>query len=100
MSIAGKWNVTMNTPVGTMKFSWDFAQESAGWRGRMIGQGMVKDSDLRDIHVDGDKVSFATTTQSPLGALELEFAGTAAGDSLPGVCKTSYGEFAFSAARA
>ncbi len=100
MSIAGKWNVTMNTPVGTMKFGWELVDEDGAWRGRMIGQGMVKDSHLRDIQVQGDTVSFATTTQSPMGALELTFQGAVAGDALPGVCKTSYGEFAFSAVRA
>lgn len=100
MSVAGKWNVTMETPVGTMKFSWDLTNESGEWRGRMIGQGLVKDSELRSIHVEGDSVSFATTSQSPMGPLELSFKGTATADAMPGICATRFGDYQFAAARA
>lgn len=100
MSAAGKWNVTMPTPVGTMKFTWDFTNENGVWRGKMIGHPPVGDSDLRSIRVDGDALTFETTTRSPMGALELAFNGAMTGDTLTGACATAYGEFRFSAVRA
>lgn len=99
MSVAGKWKVTMQTPVGTMRFTWDLANEGGAWRGRMLGQPPVGDSDLRSIQVDGDALAFATTTRSPMGPLELEFSGTVAADAMTGVCKTTYGDYRFSAER-
>lgn len=99
-SAAGKWNVTMQTPVGTMKFTWELANESGAWRGRMIGQAPVGDSDLRAISVQGDALAFETTTRSPMGPLELAFNGAVSADSLSGTCTSKYGEFRFSAVRA
>lgn|SRR5688500_8293728 len=100
MSVAGKWNVTMQTPLGTMKFVWDFANDNGQWRGQMIGQGPIKDSELKDIQVQGDAVSFATTTQSPMGALQLTFEGAVTPETIVGTCKTKFGDNQFSASRA
>jgi hypothetical protein len=100
MSIAGKWHVTMQTPVGTMKFAWDFANDTGGWRGRMIGQGPVGDSELRLVRLNGDALSFETTTKSPMGPLQLTFIGTVMADSMTGTCKTKFGDNQFSAVRA
>lgn len=100
MSAVGKWNVTMSTPVGTMKFTWDLTSENGVWRGRMLGQAPVGDSDLRSIREQGDVVAFETTTQSPMGALELAFNGAVSANTFSGTCSTKYGEFRFSAVRA
>lgn len=100
MSVAGKWNVTMNTPIGTLKFVWDLTNEGAQWRGQMTGEAPVGNSELSAINVQGDALSFETTAQSPMGALKLAFSGTAAGDAMQGVCKTKFGDNRFSAQRA
>jgi hypothetical protein len=100
MSVAGKWNVTMSTPVGTMKFTWDLANENGTWRGRMLGQAPVGDSDLRSIRVDGEALAFETTTRSPMGPLELAFSGAVSAEAMTGICKTMFGDYRFSAVRA
>jgi len=100
MNVAGKWNVTMDTPVGTMKFTWDLANESGEWRGKMLGQAPVGDSDLRSIRVEGNMLSCETTTRSPMGPLELAFEGAVSADSMTGTCKTKFGGYQFSATRA
>lgn len=100
MSVAGKWNVTMQTPLGTVRFTWDLTSENGAWRGRMLGHGPVGDSDLRSIQVDGDALTCETTTRSPMGPLELSFSGTVEADALSGVCRTTYGDYAFSGVRA
>lgn len=100
MSIAGRWNVTMHTPIGTMRFAWDFANEAGQCRGRMVGQPPVGDSELSSVQLNGDAVSFETTTKSPMGPLQLAFVGTVAADTMTGTCKTKFGDNAFTAARA
>jgi hypothetical protein len=99
MSIAGQWAVTMSTPIGTMQFTWEFASEGSGWKGAMIGQPPVGNSELRSIDVSGDAVSFQTTTPSPMGALDLAFTGLVANEAMTGTCKTRFGDNAFAAKR-
>lgn len=100
MSAAGKWNVTMPTPIGTMKFTWDLNESGGAWQGKMFGQPPVKDSDLRAIRVDGAAVSFETTSQTPMGAIQLAFNGTVKDNAMAGTCKTMYGDQQFTATRA
>jgi hypothetical protein len=99
MSIAGQWAVTMSTPLGTMRFTWEFTNEVGGWRGAMTGQPPVADSELHSIKVADDTVSFQTTTPSPMGALDLAFMGTVANNDMTGTCKTRFGDSAFTAQR-
>ena len=100
MSVAGKWNVSMDTPIGTMSFVWEFENADGVWVGKMIGQGPVSDSDLRAIQVTDDSMSFETTTKSPLGALELRFQAAVADNAMMGTCKTKFGDQTFSAVKA
>ena len=100
MSVAGRWNVTMATPIGTLKFVWDLNETAGTWRGAMSGEPPVGHSELREIKVAGDDVSFATTVNSPMGALPVTFNGSRTGDSLQGTCKTRFGDNKFTATRA
>ena len=100
MSVAGTWRVTMPTQIGTLQFVWDIAEEGERWRGKMSGQAPVGNSELKDIKVTGGTISFLTTVQSPMGALQVTFTGTAAGENMTGTCKTRFGDNPFTAIRA
>jgi hypothetical protein len=100
MSVAGKWNVTMDTPLGTLRCTWEFANDAGVWRGKMIGQGPVGDAELQSVRVDGGALTFQTTTRTPMGSIDLTVVGTASSDSLQGTCKTRFGDTPFSASRA
>jgi hypothetical protein len=100
MSVAGKWRVTMPTQIGTMQFVWDITDNAGVWRGRMTGDAPVGDSELTGIEVNGNAIGFLTTVQSPMGALQLTFKGTAADDKMAGTCTTRFGDNKFSAVRA
>lgn len=99
MSVAGTWRVTMPTQIGTLQFVWDIAEEGAQWRGKMSGQPPVGNSELKDIKVSGATISFLTTVQSPMGALQVTFTGTASGEKMTGTCKTRFGDNQFTATR-
>jgi hypothetical protein len=98
MSVAGKWQVTMETPIGTQKFTWDLQESGGTWRGTMSGQAGV--SDLTDIQVVGDAVRFATVVRSPMGPLNLSFDGALNGAALSGSCATQFGNMQFRGERA
>ena len=97
MSVAGKWNVTMETPIGTQKFVWDIQQGDGGWSGTMNSQGGV--SQLQGMKVEGDKVSFDTTVHSPMGSVAVSFNGAVAGSNISGTCKTMFGDMTFAGVR-
>jgi carbon-monoxide dehydrogenase large subunit len=97
MSVAGKWKVTMQTPIGTQQFTWDLQLEQAGWRGTMDSR--AGKTDLSDIVVDEDRVSFNSRVDSPMGTIDLAFEGSANGDTISGSCRTLFGNSEFSGVR-
>lgn len=97
MSVAGKWQVSMDTPIGKQQFSWDLQEAGGAWQGSMDGQAGV--TPLTDIKVDGGNVSFGTRVNSPMGTIDLTFSGAAAGNQISGVCKTMFGDMRFSGQR-
>ena len=98
MSVAGKWNVSMDTPIGRQQFAWDLKEGDGAWTGVM--DGPTGRADLKDIRVSGDSVAFETRVNSPMGAINLSFSGAVAGDQISGTCKTMFGNVQFTGARA
>jgi hypothetical protein len=97
MSVAGQWNVTMPTPMGTQTFTWDLKESAGTWSGTM--QSKAGASELTGVKVDGDKLSFASKVNSPMGSLDVTFNGAVSGANISGVCKTAFGDMQFSGVR-
>jgi hypothetical protein len=98
MSVAGKWNITMDTPIGTQRFTWDLSEAGGAWKGTMDSQGGI--TNLGGIKVDGEKVAFETTVNSPMGAIHLAFSGAVSGNRITGTCRTMFGDNQWSGERA
>ena len=98
MSVAGKWNVSMDTPIGRQQFGWDLQETSGVWSGVM--DGPTGRADLKDIKVSGDSIAFETRINSPMGAINLAFAAAVQGDQISGTCKTMFGNAQFNGTRA
>lgn len=98
MSVAGKWNVTMDTPIGTQKFSWDLKSAGGDWTGTM--EAANGRAELKDIKVNGDAVAFEADVSTPMGAVHVAFDGAASGDRITGTGKTMFGNFQFTGSRA
>lgn len=98
MSVAGQWQLSMDTPIGKQNFTWDLQQSGTGWTGTMHGQ--AGPSELKDISVSGDSVAFNTLVNSPMGSIKLGFSGAVAGDQISGTCKTMFGDIKFAGQRA
>jgi hypothetical protein len=97
MSVAGKWNISMDTPIGTQKFTWDIQPAGSGWKGSMVSMGGP--SELTDIRSEGSTLACATKVNSPMGMLDLAFNGSVSGDQITGTCKTLFGDQKFSGQR-
>ena len=97
MSVAGKWNISMDTPIGRQQFTWDLQPAGSSWKGTMVSQGGP--SELTDIRVDGGSVDCRTQVNSPMGAIALAFTGSVSGDQISGTCKTLFGDQKFTGQR-
>jgi hypothetical protein len=99
MSIDGKWNVTVNSPMGAQKSELTFKADGGTLTGSGTGQGGAS-QDIADGKVDGNNVSWKVSITTPF-PMTLEFAGTVAGDNLTGNVKAgNFGSFAFTGTRA
>jgi hypothetical protein len=87
----------MDTPIGTQKFVWTIQPAGAGWSGSM--ESRAGTSEMANVNVVGDRLSFDTAVNSPMGSVQLAFSGAAAGDTISGTCKTRFGDTQFSGVR-
>lgn len=97
MSVAGKWQVTMKTPIGTQQFTWGLQPGQGGWQGTMHSRAGT--SELTNIVVEDSRVSFDSRVNSPMGAIDLAFEGSANDDTISGSCRTLFGNSDFSGVR-
>ena len=97
MSVAGKWNVTMETPIGTQKFVWDLQSQAGAWSGTMAAS--TGTTALTNIEADGQKFSCESDVSSPMGSIHVAFSGEVIGDTVTGSCRTQFGNSAFTGTR-
>ena len=97
MSVAGKWQISMDTPIGTQKFTWDLQQAGAAWQGTMNAANGA--SELSNLQVSGSNVGCSAKVSTPLGQVDVTFEGAVTGDKIGGTCRTQFGNFQFSGDR-
>lgn len=97
MNVAGKWSVTMQTPIGTQQFTWDLQRVQDVWQGTMDSR--AGRTDLTNIAVEENRVAFNSRVDSPMGAIDLAFEGSANGDTISGSCRTLIGTSTFAGVR-
>ncbi|HEV8332142.1 MAG TPA: hypothetical protein VGQ22_12030 [Steroidobacteraceae bacterium] len=98
MSVAGKWQISMDTPIGTQKFTWDLQPAGAAWKGTMNASNGA--SELSNLQVSGSNVGCSAKVSTPLGQVDVTFEGAVTGDKIGGTCRTQFGNFQFSGDRA
>jgi len=87
MSAAGTWNLTIDTPIGKQHARLEFAENADGtWHGTAHADGTGETSDLSDIAVDGNDVSWHQAITKPM-KLHLKCSVTVDGDKLSGKAK-------------
>ena len=98
MSVDGKWNMTMKTPMGEQSGTLDLKADGGVLTGEMSGAtGTVQ---IEEGKVDGDSVSWNAKITTPM-PMTLEFEGKVEGDALSGNVKLgAFGNAPFSGTRA
>jgi hypothetical protein len=98
MAVDGKWNITMNTPMGERKATLNFKSSGGtltGTQGDDTGAAEIFDGTL-----SGDDVAWKLSITNPM-PLTLAFTGKVAGDNMNGEMGIGVmGSFPFTATRA
>jgi hypothetical protein len=98
MAIDGKWEITINSPMGAQKARLELTASGNSLTGTQHAQGASQP--LANGKVDGNNVSWSANITSPM-PMTLEFSGSVDGDSLKGSVKAgAFGSFPFTGARA
>jgi hypothetical protein len=84
MSIEGVWDLTIATPVGRIKPVVELRRDGEEFTG--IAHGTGEEVPLRDVVVDGDRITWKQAVTKPL-RLNLTFTVTVEGDTLTGTSK-------------
>ena len=98
MSIDGKWNLVVKSPMGDQKSVVTFKQEGGTLTG--TGEAQGNSQALQNGKIDGANISWSVSITTPF-PMTLEFAGTFSGDTMSGKVKAgAFGSFDWSGARA
>ncbi len=97
MAVDGKWEITVNSPMGPQKSTLELKTDGGTLTGSGSGaQGSVS---IQNGKVDGNNVSWSISVTSPF-PMTLEFTGAVDGDKISGNVKAgSFGSFPFSGNR-
>jgi hypothetical protein len=98
MSVDGKYNIVINSPMGPQKATLDLKADGSALTGTQAGQqGSMQ---IANGKVDGNNVSWAVSITSPM-PMTLEHSGTVDGDKISGNVKAgAFGSFPFTGERA
>lgn len=84
MSVEGTWDLSLSTPIGTIKAVVELLRRDGVLAGAAHGAG--EEVALRDVVLDGDRLTWKQAVTKPL-RLNLAFAVTVTGDTLTGTAK-------------
>lgn len=97
MAIDGKWEITINSPMGAQKATLDLKAEGAALSGTQTA--MQGTQALANGKIDGNNIAWSASITSPM-PMTLEFSGMVDGDKLSGSVKAgAFGSFPFSGGR-
>ena len=97
MAVDGKWEITINSPMGAQKAQLDLKSDGATLSGTQNAQGSSQP--VTNGKVDGNKLSWSANITSPM-PLTLEFSGNVEGDKISGSVKAgAFGSFPFSGSK-
>jgi hypothetical protein len=84
MSIDGRWNITVQTPMGAQSSTLELVTDGASLTGSQSGNG--ESGAIYEGRVDGDTASWKVDITRPM-SLSVSFSATVDGDSISGTAK-------------
>ncbi len=99
MAADGKWQLTINTPLGAQQSTLDLTAQGDSLSGTQ-GAASGDERPIEEGKISGDQVSWKASITKPM-ALTLEFTGTVQGDRMTGSVKLGpFGTQSFHGVRA
>jgi hypothetical protein len=87
MSVAGTWNLTVDTPMGKQYGRLELVENPDGtWQGTSLSKDTGEEAPLSDISVQGNEASWHQAVTKPM-KLKLKCTVTVDGDKLTGKAK-------------
>ena len=82
--ITGTWHAEFDTRVGRQKYTFRLKNEDGKPTGRATAEarGETREVELKDIKIDGDKVSFTEMLKMGANEIPITYTGTVAGGEL------------------
>jgi enterochelin esterase-like enzyme len=82
--IAGQWRTEFDSPVGLQKYLYTFESTDGRLAGKAIGDigGQTRQSELKDIKLTGDTISFVELTSFQGNDLRIEYTGKLADNEM------------------
>jgi len=82
--LLGRWTAEFDTPIGVQKYVYEFKKSGDALGGeatyeRSIGNGKAQ---LKNVKVDGDKISFDEPLSVEGNEITITYSGTLAGDEM------------------
>jgi hypothetical protein len=97
MSLVGKWNLTVDSPIGQQKVTVEVSRQNDVLGGTFTNsQGQTP---LASARAEGDQAWFDAAAKTPFGEMQLSFHGTIEVDKIYGQCKTTFGSSPFEGTR-
>ena len=95
MGADGKWEISMNTPMGAQSGSLDLKEDGKTLTGTMSAAAAPDAMEISDGTVDGDNLTWKAALTQPM-PVTLEFVALIEGDKISG----SFGESTYEGTRA
>lgn len=92
--LEGRWEGTVQSPQGDRPAAVTFKKSGAGYTGTITGRGN-QEMELRELKVEGDKITAQAEIESPQGALLIKFQFTVQGETLKGTGDIDFGGQSF-----
>jgi hypothetical protein len=89
--LAGRWSGTIDSIQGKQNAVATFKKEGDGYTGSITGLRPGSEAALKDVKVDGDKVTAKTEVESPQGNIVINYNFVVQGDSLKGKGAVEFG---------
>jgi hypothetical protein len=89
--LEGKWSGTVEGIQGKQNASATFKKDGDNYTGSISGLRPGTEASLKDIKIDGDKVTAKTEVESPQGSVVINYNFTVQGDSLKGKGEVDFG---------
>jgi hypothetical protein len=82
--VVGTWTAEFDTQVGVQKYAYTFEKDGETLTGKATAErmGETVDVELKDVKLDGDKISFAETLSFQGQEIPITYSGTVQGDEI------------------